>query len=262
MSRSLVLCAVLALVGCGRFSDLPADDGGDELEMATSEAALLSEQTVLDAEAPQGQCTALSPEALAQRAAMKAAERFSPSSCVTATANGPAVTYVLTNCTGKYGWIRGSGTFTTTFANSNAGVLSFTVRGTGLGERGATFDVDASATCARSGDARVFTVASTIDATGPRGRTVKHTGAYSVTLTPSTECVAVAGTWTNRFGPYQRTTSVQGFERCAGACPKAGGEVVILTARETSTTVSFDGTNQASWTAGRRSGTVDLQCGN
>src|SRR4051812_29022746 len=101
--------------GCGRL-DLDAEQGGDELDLVSSESALTSDQVATDEAAASGGCTALPPEQLAARAAERAPMRFQPSSCVQATASGATVTYVMKDCSGRYGFLQATGTFTSTFS--------------------------------------------------------------------------------------------------------------------------------------------------
>ncbi len=261
MIRNLWMLMAVALVGsgCGRL-DLDADHGGDELDLMSSESALTSDQVATDEAASSGDCTALTPEQLAARAAERAPQRFSPSSCVQATATGATVTYVMKDCSGRYGYLQATGTFTSTFSRAGQGALQLVVAGSGLSANGATLDVNATAVCTRVGDARVFAVKSDVTGTGPRGRPLHHVGDYTVKHTIGTQCVGVDGTWTNTSGPFQRVTTVTGLSRCAGSCPAAGGKIDILTARGTTTKVTFDGTAVASWSTGSRSGTLDLRC--
>ncbi len=264
MNRTVWMMAAVAVVaaGCGRMAGLDAEQGGDELDLVSSESALTSDQLVAeDAVASGGKCTELSPEALATRAAAKAPERFSPSSCVTATASGATVTYVLNNCSGRYGWLKASGTFTATFAASGPAGMQVTVVGSGLGANGGSMDINATAVCNRVGNARVFDVNSDVNATGPRGRTVHHVGDYTVKHEIGSQCLSVDGTWTNTSGVFQRVTTVSALTKCAGVCPAAGGQVEVLTARGDTTTIDFDGSAEASWATSRgRSGTVELRC--
>lgn len=253
--------AVLPLVACGPAQDWSEAEGADEVEFAQSEAELVLEETAT-AEDGSARCADLTPEQLADRAAQNASKRFSPASCVTATANGATVTYVLDHCTGPRGRAEVTGTMNVVFSEKN-GDITVTANGKGLKLRRGTIDLDATATCQLQADGkRLWTAASTSTGTTLRGDAISHQGNWTLLVDRATKCAELDGAWSHTAGARQRTTTITDLERCAGACPAAGGSIQLSGTRGT-LDVQFDGSAVATWSHSNGStGTRPLACGN
>jgi hypothetical protein len=92
---------------------------------------------------------------------------------------------------------------------------------------------------------------------GPLGRSIEHDGEYTVTWNAS--CVAVRGAWSTEIGEASRSTTAD-LTRCLDQCPT--GTLTRNTFVGRTITLSFDGTESATWTTSRgRTGTVQLACG-
>jgi hypothetical protein len=254
-----IVVASMSLLACGPGASWSEADGADQAELAQNEAALVSEDTAVAEDGVQS-CTDLTPEELAQRAASNAGNRFFPAECVTATASGSTVTYELNHCSGRRGRLDVSGTITVTFSALD-GVVKIETSAQGLQLARGTFDVNATATCARQADdRRLWTVSSSSSGVNLLGVAVSHTGNWTLLVDRATQCVEVDGTWNRTVGARERTTTITDLVRCEGHCPAAGGQIQVEGARGT-LTVSFDGSSTATWThSSGTSGTRTMAC--
>ncbi|MHB8875220.1 MAG: hypothetical protein ACYC8T_16155 [Myxococcaceae bacterium] len=251
---------LLLMAGCGRIQDWNTVEGADEADLAQSESALVAGEAEVEDDGA-ATCTSLTPEALAQRAADRAAQRFSPSSCVSAVAQGAIVTYQLSGCSGRFGAAEVSGTMVVTFSQEADG-LHVTASGTGLQARRATFDLQVTGVCQRAGALRNWTVTSVADGTGFRGAALSHRGAYQVVVDRENRCAEVDGTWTNSRARASRTVTISDLSRCAGQCPAAGGTVQVQRFNGETVLVEFDGSSTANWSdSSGNVGSRSLRCG-
>jgi hypothetical protein len=253
-----LLLAAFLFTACGRGQEQEADAAEDADESATvtfAEAALTTE---LSDEVAQP--LSATGEALAQSAATRVLSRMTPAGCVVASQQGATVTYVLTNCTGPWGLVKVSGTLTAVYSRGQGGAVQVVITGNGMKANDATFDVNATITASQAAGVKRAEVTSASKGTGPRGAPIERQGNYTVTWNAATGCLTLEGTWETKVGQRSWTTTVTSFKKCAGACPAAGGSIVVSAARLT-VTLTYDGTSTAAWTANNRSGNLKLLCG-
>ena len=247
----------LGLFGCGRGEEADGAEDGDESAVVTSsESALTTELS--DEVAQPMSATATD---LATAASTRVASRVQPPSCLTTTVNGAEVTYVFNNCTGPYGMVNVTGTVKAVYSRAAGGGVQVVLTGTGVKVNDATVDLNSTVKASQANGVKKADVVADSSGTGPRGNAFTRNGTYTVTYDTTSECVTLDGTWTTRAGVRTSTTTVAGYQRCKGACPKSGGTVTNTTGR-TSVVLTYDGSATAQWsTSGGRSGTVNLQCG-
>jgi hypothetical protein len=172
------------------------------------------------------------------------------------------LTYTLNNCTGRFGLVHVTGTVVAVLADGSDG-LDITVTGMGLKVNRATLDLNASAVLSDDGTKRKLVVSTNSSGVGPRGNTFTRVGTYTVERDPSTACVSLDGQWQlDVSNARSRSTTVSGLSRCDGMCPAAGGVITHTGILGRTVTITFDGSDAASWTTSNgHSGTVDLTCG-
>lgn len=254
----LIPLAVVMLAGCGAGSDelSNAEEADDSAATTSAESALTSE---LSDEVAQPQSA--SPETLATDATMRVGSHLQPAGCLTTTVSGATATYIFNDCTGPYGMVHVTGTVTAVYSWAPGGAVNVVLSGSGIKVNGATIDLNATAEAKQTGTVKSVEVVTNADGTGPRGNSISRDGVYTVTYDAGSSCITVAGTWTTRVGARSASTVVSGYQRCAGACPEAGGSIVHTTARDNVISVSYDGSAEAAYSTSRgRSGLVPLRC--
>ena len=262
-SRPPVLVALLiaacapALLGCdvntANQEAAPAGEATDSLESSSTEGALL-------AIASDGAAGTMTAEALATNAVTNAGMRFTPASCVTASATGAVATYKLDNCTGPYGLLHVTGTVTLRFSIAN-GAVNVAGSSKGLSANGATLNITSSGVLATTASAKKLSVSTSGTGTGTRGNDLKRDGTYTVTWDGS--CITLDGAWATVAAGRTWTTTVSSYKRCTGMCPAAGGTLVYAGGISGLTmTITVAGDNTARWsTSTGKTGTVIIACG-
>jgi len=260
LSLALALCtpALLALSGgaCGRESvdEQAASEAVDSTELTSREAAMV----VGGASDDDANLTAAD---LAAAAQARGAARFQPAGCATVAVDGLTLTYVLTDCTGRFGLRHVTGTMTFTLSDAADGV-HIAGTGTGLQVNRATLDLSVTAVLTEYGGKRKLVVTTHGSGVGGRGNAFTRDGSYVVERDPATQCIALDGSWQLTVGPLSRTTTVTGIQRCDGMCPAAGGLIQHIGFRGRTITLTLDGSAVAQWqSSSGNSGTIDLACG-
>ncbi|MBS2032202.1 MAG: hypothetical protein JST54_30160 [Deltaproteobacteria bacterium] len=196
------------------------------------------------------------PVAAANTMAASAANYYSPSSCVTATANGAVATLKFNGCNGPVGLTELDGTLVATYSSSSAGP-QFVLTSNGLTISGVPYDVNATGVISRNGNTRVVTLDSTsVRSSSTATRTWKGTVAW----TKGNPCLTVNGTGTQTLNGSAYATTLNGYQRCSGQCPTAGtltssgpnGGVATLTFNN-SATPGFTDSNGAN-------GAISISC--
>jgi len=259
--QALLVCGPVALAfgmgACGRVDadEAAANEATDSMEVTQSEGALVTSAVQDDTTA------SLNAADLAAAAAARGATRFHPAGCATVSISGTTLTYVLTDCTGRFGLVRVTGTLVAVLSDGSEG-LHIAVRGQGLKVNRATIDLDATAVLSDDAGKRKLVVTTDGSGVGPRGNSFTRTGSYTIERDLTTACVSLDGQWALQVGARTRTTSVTGLERCDNMCPAAGGQIVHTGFLGRTITVTLDGSAVAHWESSTgRSGTVDLTCG-
>ncbi len=266
MKLGMAIVCVCALLSCKKSG---SDDLGFASEAIDSTDSSESEGDVLFAAADalptvvimKPLAAAAPGEAEATMVAAHAGVYFQPASCVTATAAGNVVTYVLDDCTGPHGRLHMSGTATATITVDAMGSYVVDVAGTGLMVNGATLDLAAHGVFSVSGTTKQVVVTTMGQGVGPRGHVITRGGDYTISWS-DTQCRDFDGAWSTDVGGLHWSTTVSGLHRCAGMCPASGTISHTGGISGVTLTITFDGTSTAAWTSSRgRSGTIDLLCG-
>jgi len=246
--------AALLLVGCEAALSIYASQAADTADSVGQESALLVAAT-------DGMTSEMTAEEAATAAEANAGSFYEPADCYSATAAGATVTYELNDCTGPFGYVHVTGTVEVTYRVGSGG-LGFDAETTDLAIDEATVSFTASGEITSEGDARTLTISTDGTVTGRRGHVLTRTGDYTSTWDPTTECLAIDGSWMTTVDEDTWTTTISGFEKCGTSCPADGGRIAWEGPRA-SLTVEYDGTNRAGWMSdGRREreGTVRLYC--
>jgi hypothetical protein len=245
----------LAAPACGMdLDESAASEAADSSEITANEGALV-------ASGADDAATPLTAADLAGGATARAAARFQPAGCATVTVSGDTVTTVLDDCTGRFGLLHVTGTLVSVFSDAADGVHVVTTA-QDLAVNRATLNVNASAVITEAAGVRTLVVTTDGSGTGPRGHSFTRNGTYTITRNLSTSCVSLDGSWQLSAAGLSRMTTVSGLVRCDGMCPADGGTIVHTGFRGRTVTLTFDGTDIASWSSTTgRTGTIDLTCG-
>lgn len=255
LPRTFASFGLLSLLAAcpGNMDEMAAEEAADSQDVALNEAALLS---VSADDAPSGMGAA----EVSVEVERKSRARFQPEGCATVTRTANVVTHVLDGCTGPRGWVRFTGTLTTTFSDAADG-LHIHLTSKGLQANRATMDIDATGVLSDVGGKKQLVVTSTGSGIGPRGTNFTRTGQYTAVGDPSTSCLALDGQWQLDVGRATRSTRITGFEVCKAMCPSRG-RIEHTGFRGRVITIDFDGSAEAKWSSSRGfDGTVSLGCG-
>ena len=258
LAMSLAAAMFLTAGACRKVDEADVEEGMDSAETTQAEGALIA--AGMEDDGPSGGGgTSIKAADSSAAAVARGAARFQPAGCATVSANGNTLTYTLVNCTGRFGLVHVTGTVVAVLVDGTDG-LDITVTGSGLKVNRATIDLSASAVLSDDGTNRKLVVATNSSGVGPRGNSFTRVGTYTVERNPATACVSLDGQWQlDVSNARSRSTTVTGLSRCDGMCPAAGGTIVHTGILGRTVTVSFDGSDSASWTASNgHSGTVDL----
>ena len=246
--------------GCGRFNldEENANEGVESAQMSLTEGTLIAAGSEDDGAG----CAITTAAELAAAAVARGAARFQPAGCASVSLSGSTLTYTLAECTGRLGLVHVTGTLVAQLTDGSDGV-HIAVSGAGLKANRATFDLDATGVLSSDGAKCKLVVSTNGNGTTARGNTFTRVGTYTVERDPATACVSLDGQWQLDLSIGRtRSTTVTGLVRCADACPAAGGTIVHTGLGGRTATVTFDGSDAASWSSSTgRSGTVDLACG-
>lgn len=250
------LISLTSLAACHRGDDDldGVETAVDSSTLSQAEGSLLA--SVIDGAGGQAALPATAAD-VASFIATHAPARYSPSGCVTATQAAASVTLAFAGCTGPRGLRQIDGTLAVNVTSVAGGAIALAGAAQGFQLGGSTLDIDASATYTATGASASLAVKTHTAGVGPLGRSIAHDGEYTVSWTAT--CVSVQGAWSTEIGEAGRSTTAA-VTRCLDACPT--GSITRNTFRNRTITLSFDGTDTATWsTSGGRSGTVQLVCG-
>ncbi len=261
--RNLILTAVLfSLVACGR-SESDADEADDAVETSSStssESALVSAA----ADGVTGFPSASTDEELATTASVKMKGGVS-NGCATVTQALNVVTYVMVDCTGRYGLLKVSGTMKVTYTHQPGGVIKVDAEGTGLTVNGGTLDLSVVSLYSRTAAGlETASITTKSKGTGKKSNSGERIGTYVLVRDSAAACVTLNGQWSTSWNGSRTatsTTQVEHFQKCAAACPASGGVIIHTGTHGKAVTVTLDGSSTAAWTNSvGKSGTVELSC--
>ncbi len=250
-ARILPLCASAALLcSCAAAGAQFADQASDSMDAVTVEAALIVASM-------DGMNAATTPEEAVNNSAANAGE-FWTEGCYMWAIDGATITYELTECSGPFGLSMVTGTVIVTYRPTLSS-FGFDISTTDLtvAESTVSFTINADV----STDARNVSVTTSGGASGRRGNRITREGSYDLRWNSSSQCAGLDGSWTTTVAGEAYTTSVTNWQRCADGCPASGGSISYR-GPNGSVVLSYDGSNEASWTSAEGdSGTLNLLCG-
>jgi hypothetical protein len=256
-----LLGSSLVAGGCARKDSVDLDSAAaavDSSDGVDNEGNVMMAVTDGADMAFQGAITA---DQAATRIAANVALRWIPSSCATVSQSGANITIKYDDCTGPRGLLHVTGELDLVVSVTAAGAVEVAGQSNGdLQVNNASIAFDVTATYTNNGTSRTLAVQTHGDGTGPLGNTIDHQGNYTITWDAT--CRMIDGSWSTEFS--NTTTSATrsndvNLTRCAGGCPT--GTVVHNGLRGVTTTLTFDGSNVATWsTSTGRSGTLNLPC--
>ncbi len=263
LASLVVLGSSLVAAGCARNSSPDLDSAAAAVDSSNSVEAEGNVMMSVTDGADMAFQGALTADQVATRIAANVALRWQPSTCATVTSSGANVTIKYNDCTGPRGLLHVTGELDLTVSIDPAGNIDIAGKSNGdLEVNNASIAFDVTAVYSASGTMHSLTVQTSGQGTGALGNTIDHTGNYTIAWDTSTTCGTIDGTWSTEFS--NTTTSATrsnqvNVSRCAGGCPM--GSIVHTGLRGLVVTITFDGTNVASWsTSTGKSGTVNLAC--
>jgi hypothetical protein len=181
------------------------------------------------------------PDAVAVIVADNVDQYFVPADCANIMRDGSELTYTLSNCTGPFGRRTIDGGLRVSFSDDD-GQIAFEIASEDLRIDGESAELDLSG--AYSAEGTVKTVQYTSSWSLPaRGRDASGESDNTLTWTSGSNCITRNGTGELMTSQRSFEISVQGYARCAAACPSAGA--VTMISEEQTSTLTFDGTAQA-----------------
>jgi len=245
-----LLASSILLCSCASAGAEFAEQAGDSIDAVTVEAALIVASM-------DGMSAGTTPEEAANASATNAAE-FWTDGCFMWTIDGASITYTMTACAGPFGLTAVTGSVTITYRETGS-AYGFDITATDLmvGESSVSFMVSAEV----STDGRNVSVTTSGGAAGRRGHMITRDGSYELRWNGSAQCAGIDGSWSTTVAGQSFTTAVTNWQRCANDCPASGGSI-SYTGPNASIVVSYDGSNEASWTSAEGgSGSLGLLCG-
>ncbi|MGE0546002.1 MAG: hypothetical protein AB7O24_25660 [Kofleriaceae bacterium] len=246
-----------------------ADGGGDgddgELDASTAEQAIEASEsaeaegnlmmaTIDGSEMADGDTS----EQIAVSIGANVAVRWNPSGCATVQRNGLQLSIVYNNCTGPRGLVNVTGQLDLEVSLSLDGAIVVHASSADLMVNGAQLAMDANAEYRLGIAEHTLTVMTHSSGTGPRGNAIEHNGDYMIAWEPAVQCAQIAGEWSTTVDERTRSHEVD-LRRCLNQCPV--GTIVQRFDADASLTVTFDGTDHASFMASTgATGTVAISC--
>ena len=203
--------------------------------------------------------TGLTAAEVAATIALNIGMRFTPASCVSATATAANVAVTYTDCTGPRGLVHVTGDLGLAISiDATSGDISIAGTANDLQVNGATLDVNATGVYSGSGSTHSLAVTTMGSGTGPRGTAIEHDGSYTVSWDEATQCGSLDGSWSTTIGSGDRDSTAN-ISRCAAGCPT--GTLTHKYLADITLTLTFDGTATADWSLSTgATGTFALSC--
>lgn len=253
---ALLLASILGFAaGCSnRSPGSTADDSAALAEEGTDANDVESQSAALTAAFTLGTGDFTHPAA-SVTAAANVAGFFVPQTCVTTETDtvNLTVNYTLSGCTGPWGLAKISGTVKVVYAAVTGGV-SLDVTATGLefnagAPHHGSADLHATATVTASGSAREMTWNASLTGNTARGNAFERTANWDMKWRVGESCIALDGSAEGTVADRTIKTQVDSYQRCADACPAAGGKITVESEKDgEEVTLSFDGSNVATFT--------------
>lgn len=238
-----------------------AEDGTDANDIESQSSALTAAFTL-------GTGDFQHPAASVQAAA-NVAGFFTPTSCVTTQTDLPnlTVTYTLASCNGPWGLANITGSVVVVYSSVDGG-LALDVTGThvefdGKRPNHGSADLHATATVTANGSAREMTWNATLTGKTARGNAFTRTSNWDTKWRVGESCIALDGSAEGNVTARKLKTSVDGYQRCLGSCPVAGGKITILDEGSNhQVSLAYNGGNDATFTdVNGQETAITLACG-
>ncbi len=234
--RIAVTAAAIAVssAACGHAHEAPTtdrallgEDATDANDIASQASSLTAAFTLAQTAAPLADVNAV------VAAAAQARESFLPAGCIAIASDtgSHSVTYTLDRCFGPWGLARVSGKVTAVYALSTVGgasVLKVDASSDAIRFDRASASYRATATITATDLVREMTWSGEITGTTARGRALHRTAYFNAKWSVGQSCVRLDGSADGDVTGRGFTTTVSGYVRCKGECPRAGGDVSIL----------------------------------
>ena len=262
VTRVSIVSLLLAAAACGpaeaEDESLDVEQALDSFDLSQDEASLVVASIArLDPKSAD-------PDLAAAKAAATAGLVFRPADCVTTTRENNTVRYLLSGCIGPFKTAKVEGTLDVVYSVGAKGLHAL-ASARDLRASRTVLDIDSEGLFSLDGDGetRRLVVNASGVGLGPRGHRIERSGAYTVTWNAMEKCATFDGDFETLVDARSFRTAVNGFARCAGECPAAGGAIVHENdTRDVRIQITFDGSAQATWVSSRgQGGTIPLFCG-
>jgi hypothetical protein len=245
-----ITLAALATPGC---SGAQRDEAGldsataalvadnDDLESAEQDLEAGLEQPLSGAPTETSDIDTSSETVAATAAVTNAGIYFQPAGCITSTRDGNVVTHAFDDCTGPHGRLHLTGTVTSTWTPTAAGV-SVVHATQGFQINGAVVDHTVTITYDLVGGVVVRHRVGTSVGTTADGLPIEHAADYTTTFDVTTGCITRDGSSQTTLEGRQWSREIDGYERCGVGllgCPRAG--TVTLHRNRLDAQVRFNG---------------------
>jgi hypothetical protein len=263
---SLVSIALLSAsaVACGSKA---SGGGGDNTNGDSNAAAAASTQSQHMGTILFGSVSSSDPATAAGQVAT--GTQLWPAGCVTRAKDptNPLLVHVTFNdCTGPFGLVHLNGGVDVVFSKNASGGLHAAHTSVNLTANGVQVTFSASADITVSGTTRSVAWQGNWNRTNEEGDVIVHTSNLTITIDTVAKCATTNGTAVTTVDAREVDSTINGYEVCEVGgielCPKAGTITHTHKSSGRSVSVSFDGTNEATFT-GPNGGTVKVQmvCG-
>lgn len=188
------------------------------------------------------------------------ASLYTPAGCAHAKETAESVTVEFKNCSGPWGLAKVEGSVTVEPAPKGGTGMVIEAKGLHLG--GATVTFDATWSVKPTGPWRSLTWTATLTGTTASGLSFDSNGTWELSWEIGGTCIDLTGHSQGQVAGSSFETQVTvPIERCNADCPTKGALFLSDSSGSITDTISFDGTDVATFTT--RSGTDDIQlaCG-
>jgi hypothetical protein len=191
-------------------------------------------------------------------------ELYQPAGCVTGSPSGSSASFTFNGCSGPWGLLHVSGMVNVSWSSNGPGGLQVKYAAENLQVNGATLSSwSGTAAVTGSGSSRTMAWSANLSGTTADGRSFSRTNNKSFNWTAGTGCLGESGTSNGNITGIPLEISVGQYQRCAGGCPAAGGEITVEdTGTGESLAIKYSGGSSAQVTGPDGvTATIALPCG-
>jgi hypothetical protein len=196
------------------------------------------------------------PEAYAATATL-----YAPAGCAKATENAESVKLAFADCSGPWGLVHVTGSVTVEPTRDGGEGIVIETKGLRLGGATVSFDATWNVVSPTTSPMRQLTSSSTLTGTTARGRSfeIESTNGWTLTWQLGGTCIDLNGNSQGVVDGSDLDIQVTSLERCNADCPTSG--TISITSGSISDTISFDGSDVATFTTEGRTNDIQLACG-